>query len=347
MRWPTSPGSPRRSRPIWSCTPGICSIDPSRPSMRCRPVWRGWWPSPTVASGRWWWWPGITTRRTCSRRWHRSCKGFGVHLVGKIKRPDDGGVLTIDTNDGPAHVACFPFLRAAQAVDFMERADKWYGGYADRIRRVCEVYAEDVGERRKDGGVGVLVAHFMVGGIKVMTGVPRGERELHMGEAYAATSQAIPTALDYVAMGHIHAPQPVPGASVPAEYAGSLLQLDFGETGEEKRVVLVEASSSGPASLRSIPLAAGRPLVRASGDWDVAVGSGRPGRCVARSVRRHQRSRTGPSRHGPGAFPVSGEGPGQLRAARVRRADHRGHCLSPRCMRRTARSNTAKRPTTT
>jgi exonuclease SbcD len=195
-------------------------------------------------------------------------QGFGVYLIGRIKRPDDGGVLTIETADGPAHIACFPFLRAAKAVDFMERADKWYGGYADRIRRLCEVYAEDVGERRKDGGVGLLVAHFMVGGIKVMTGVPRGERELHMGEAYTATSQAIPTALDYVAMGHIHAPQPVPGASVPAEYAGSLLQLDFGEAGEEKRVVLVEASSSGPASLRSIPLAAGRHLVRASGDWD-------------------------------------------------------------------------------
>lgn len=194
-------------------------------------------------------------------------EGFGVHLVGKIKRPDEGGVLTLETDSGPAHVACFPFLRAAQAVDFMERAEKWYGNYAEKIRRICEVYAGAVAERRAGGGgVGVLAAHFMVGGIRVHTGAPRGERELHMGEAYSATGQAVPTSLDYVAMGHIHAPQAVPGAPVPAEYAGSLLQLDFGEAGEQKRVVLVEAGK-GPAVVRSIPLQAGRPLLRASGPW--------------------------------------------------------------------------------
>lgn len=195
-------------------------------------------------------------------------EGFGVHLVGRIKRPDDGGVLTVDTAAGPAHVACFPFLRTARVVDFMERADRWYGDYADRVRRLCEVYASAVAERRAAGGIGLLVAHFMVGGVSVQTGAPRGERELHMGEAYAATAQSIPTSLDYVAMGHIHAPQPVPGAQVPAEYAGSLLQLDFGEAGEQKRVVVVEADPAVPASVTSIPVTAGRPLVRASGDWE-------------------------------------------------------------------------------
>jgi exonuclease SbcD len=194
--------------------------------------------------------------------------GFGVHLIGGIKRPDDGGVVTVETGGGPAHIACFPFLRAARAVDFMDRADKWYGSYADRIRRICEVYAEAVADRRARGGVGLLVAHFMVGGVKVQVGVPRGERELHMGEAYTATAQAVPTSMDYVAMGHIHAPQAVPGAPVPAEYAGSLLQLDFGEAGEQKRVVMVDASPGRPAVVRSIPLVAGRPLVRASGVWE-------------------------------------------------------------------------------
>jgi len=70
-----------------------------------------------------------------------------------------------------------------------------------------------------------------------------------------------------VALGHIHAPQPVPGAKVPAEYAGSLLELDFGEAGEQKRVVIVEAEPGLPASVRSIPLTAGRRLVRATGTW--------------------------------------------------------------------------------
>ena len=81
------------------------------------------------------------------------------------------------------------------------------------------------------------MAHFLVNGVRVDRDAPRGERELHMGDAYAATPQAIPAGPQYVAMGHIHAPQKVPGAPVPAEYAGSLLALDFGEAGEQKRVV--------------------------------------------------------------------------------------------------------------
>ena len=89
-----------------------------------------------------------------------------------------------------------------------------------------------------------------------------------MGDAYTATPQAIPAGPQYVAMGHIHAPQKVPGAPVPAEYAGSLLALDFGEAGEQKRVVVVDAEPGRLAVAESIPLQSGRPLVRVQDTWD-------------------------------------------------------------------------------
>jgi exonuclease SbcD len=89
-----------------------------------------------------------------------------------------------------------------------------------------------------------------------------------MGDAYAATAQAIPAGPLYVAMGHIHAPQKVPGSPVPAEYAGSLVALDFGEAGEQKRVVIVEASPGQLAVAKSVPITTGRPLVRITATWD-------------------------------------------------------------------------------
>ena len=88
-----------------------------------------------------------------------------------------------------------------------------------------------------------------------------------MGEAYAATPEAIPPGPQYVALGHIHAPQRVPGAKVPAEYAGSLLEMDFGEAGEQKRVVVVDVEPGIPARVTSIPLSAGRRLMRPQGEW--------------------------------------------------------------------------------
>jgi DNA repair protein SbcD/Mre11 len=194
--------------------------------------------------------------------------GFGIHLVGHIKPPAQGGVLRLETSGGLAVVACFPFLRAAQTVDFMERAEAWYGDYADRVRRLAAAYAEAVAAARGPDGVGLLVAHFLVSGAAVQGGLPRGERALHMGAAYAADPQAVPPGFDYVALGHVHAPQAVPGVIVPAQYAGSLLPLDFGEAGEAKRVVLVEARPGVPATVRSVLLGAGRRLERVDGPWE-------------------------------------------------------------------------------
>lgn len=194
-------------------------------------------------------------------------QGRGVHLVGTIKRPDDGGLLGADVLGVDAVVACFPFLREGRVIDFMRDAGEWYGEYAGRVAKITAAYNEALVTSAGDDLVPILVGHFLVGGVKVDTAAPRGERELHMGSAYAATAQAIPPGPQYVAMGHIHAPQPVPGAPVPAEYAGSLLSLDFGEAGETKRVVLVDVEPGRLASVESVPLGSGRPLERVSGTW--------------------------------------------------------------------------------
>jgi DNA repair protein SbcD/Mre11 len=191
-----------------------------------------------------------------------------IHLVGEIKRPDAGGVLDLATPAGRAVVSCFPFLREGRAFHVWDAVEEHYKLYADRLRAISEAYSSHAGEIAGTDAVQFLVAHFLVGGAKVHGhGAPRGERSLHMGEAYAATSEAIPPGPQYVALGHIHAPQPVPGSKVPAEYAGSLLELDFGEAGEEKRVVIVDVEPGLPAALRSVPLQAGRRLVRARGEW--------------------------------------------------------------------------------
>ena len=191
-----------------------------------------------------------------------------IHLVGDIKRPEEGSVLDLSTPNGRAVVSCFPFLREGRAFHVWEKAADHYQHYADRLRGLSEAYAVYADELAGGDAVTLLVAHFLVGGAKVHGhGAPRGERELHMGEAYAATAEAIPPGPQYVALGHIHAPQPVPGARVPAEYAGSLLELDFGEAGEEKRVVLVEVEAGVPAAVNSMPLSSGRRLVRLTGEW--------------------------------------------------------------------------------
>ena len=188
----------------------------------------------------------------------------GVHVIGRIKAPDSGALLGPEDLGVPAVVAGFPFLREGRVIDFMAETGRWYGAYAQKIAAITDAYNAALVQRAGTDLVPILVAHFMVNGVRVS----RSERELHIGDAYTATAQAIPAGPQYVALGHIHAPQPVPGAPVPAAYAGSLLALDFGEAGEDKRVVVVDVEPGRLATLRSIPIHAGRPLEHVRGTWD-------------------------------------------------------------------------------
>jgi DNA repair protein SbcD/Mre11 len=90
---------------------------------------------------------------------------------------------------------------------------------------------------------------------------------------YSLPAQIFPGSLSYVALGHLHRPQRIPAAA-PVRYSGSPLQLDFGEAGEQKSTVLVEAS---PASRRSHGApAVGRTAPRgAAGTLDQVSGQGR------------------------------------------------------------------------
>ena len=163
-------------------------------------------------------------------------------------------------------------MREGRTFNVWKPTDEHYKAYADRLRSISEAYARHAEAAAGTDAVTFLVAHFLVGGAKVHGhGAPRGERELHMGEAYTATADAIPPGPQYVALGHIHAPQRVPGAKVPAEYAGSVLELDFGEAGERKRVVIVDVEPGLPAKTTSVPLSEGRRLVRATGSWQEII----------------------------------------------------------------------------
>ncbi|HYL99302.1 MAG TPA: exonuclease SbcCD subunit D C-terminal domain-containing protein, partial [Blastocatellia bacterium] len=57
-------------------------------------------------------------------------------------------------------------------------------------------------------------------------------------------------------------------APSPARYAGSPLQLDFGEQDQQKRIVLIDARSGKPASIESHELKSGRKLKDVSGNPD-------------------------------------------------------------------------------
>ena len=90
---------------------------------------------------------------------------------------------------------------------------------------------------------------------------PSGQRSivLDLNKTYTITGMQFPAGTQYAALGHVHKPQQL-GEGVLAAYPGSLLQLDFGEGGEQKGINLLEVSAGRPVQLTHIPLASGHEL---------------------------------------------------------------------------------------
>src|SRR5262249_22092091 len=124
--------------------------------------------------------------------------------------------------------------------------------YADSLKAVVE----HVAERFRPERVNLLMAHTHLDGA-VLSG---SERQVHIGEEWAASTQALPSHAHYVALGHIHKPQRLENAPAPTCYAGSPLQLDFGEAGEEKSFVIVDARPRQPVRIERVPYRGGKPL---------------------------------------------------------------------------------------
>jgi DNA repair protein SbcD/Mre11 len=86
----------------------------------------------------------------------------------------------------------------------------------------------------------VLMAHLHVSGADIGRGLFRLSEE----QDFILDEGALPTGLEYVALGHIHKPQCIRGMS-HVRYAGSLDRMDFGEKDDEKSIVLVEIGPRG------------------------------------------------------------------------------------------------------
>lgn len=182
-------------------------------------------------------------------------------LAGRLKifiRPgpregDEGGMISYPKNGEQARIAMLPWIPEFQIVDsrqILRPRNEWNQVYSEHVAARCSRLAKGFAANT----INILLAHLFVYGADASG----SERPAHVAEAFAVRPDQLPQA-HYIALGHLHKPQEV-SASSRCVYAGSPLQLDFGERGQQKRVVIVDARAESPASVESIPLLSGRKL---------------------------------------------------------------------------------------
>ena len=178
-----------------------------------------------------------------------------VRLLSEVARPDEGGVVDLHLAGTTLRLALLPFVskRGIVRADALMRdaAYELNQAYDERLRGItaglCESFAGDT--------VNVVCGHlFAAGGT-----LGGGERSAHTVMDYSVGALAFPVTAQYVALGHLHRAQDIPGAT-RIRYCGSPLQLDFGETSDPKSVTIVDLEPGVPADVREVPLSSGRTL---------------------------------------------------------------------------------------
>jgi DNA repair protein SbcD/Mre11 len=179
-----------------------------------------------------------------------------VQILGRPRSAKQGGHRVIGTRSGDkAVVGALPFASAGAWVSALDLAGD-EASARSKYARMFQRAVQNLSQPFQADAVNLLMAHTHLEG--AVFGA--SERRVHIGEDWAATAQTLPTSASYIALGHIHKPQKVSG-TLPAYYAGSPLQMDFGEVGQEKTFVVVKAKPGKPARIEHIKYEGGLPLV--------------------------------------------------------------------------------------
>lgn len=201
-------------------------------------------------------------------------RALNVYVVGSMTEALEDEVIVLHKDEQPEAIVCaVPYLRdkdirtveAGETID--DKNAKLVEGLKMHYADVCNIAAQKRSEFEKAGHAGipiVAMGHLFTAGGKTVDG--DGVRELYVGSLAHVDEDVFPSAIDYLALGHLHVPQAV-GNAEHIRYCGSPLPMGYGEATQEKKVVLIEFNSTVP-NIQEVPVPCFQKLVRIVGSLD-------------------------------------------------------------------------------
>ncbi|WP_068056334.1 metallophosphoesterase family protein [Nocardia xishanensis] len=187
--------------------------------------------------------------------------------------PAAGGEQTI-------RIGALPYLHPNRFTYDLTDPGTATTSFAHQMRHVQDDVYRQLGAGRGSRDILIYAAHLFVEGATPSY----SERPISLSSDYAVAATGLPL-VDYGALGHIHKPQRIDSVGFPAHYAGSPLQMDFGETRDTKSVVLVEVDPGSDPRIELVPLRSGRRLVKLTGTLDeITQRAGRVGDAWVKAI---------------------------------------------------------------
>jgi len=181
-------------------------------------------------------------------------RALNVYVVGAMGDCLDDEVIVLKDEESRAQaiICAVPYLRDRdiRTVEAGETLDDKNAKLVDGLRvhyaDVCSLAEQTQAELYDAGQKDVPVigmGHLFAAGGKTVDG--DGVRELYVGSLAYISADLFPASIDYLALGHLHVAQCV-GGQEHIRYCGSPIAMGYGESGQDKKVIIVQFNETTP-----------------------------------------------------------------------------------------------------
>ena len=177
---------------------------------------------------------------------------YGQHEI-----VDSGeGYIELKIKDEKAVILTVPYPSEKRLNEVlyheMEEAEERVATYGERIK---ELFTNLSTHYRKDT-INLVTSHLFA-----MDSEEGGsERSIQLGGSYIVSGDCFPKEAQYIALGHVHKPQIVPGTNKRARYSGSPLHYNKKEVSYTKKCFVVEVKPNQEAVVEEVPFPIYKPI---------------------------------------------------------------------------------------
>lgn len=176
---------------------------------------------------------------------------------GRHKVVNSGeGFVEIEINGEKAVILTVPYPSEKRlneviynGMDDEEEKAKSYG------ERIFSLFESLKGNFRKDT-INIITSHlFAMGSVE-----GGSERSIQLGGSYIVDGECFPKEAQYIALGHVHKPQIVPGTNKRARYCGSPIHYNKKEINIDKKCFVIDVKANEECKIEEIQLKVYKPI---------------------------------------------------------------------------------------
>jgi len=176
---------------------------------------------------------------------------------GKHRLIESGeGFIEIEVNRERAVILTVPYPSEKRLNEIlysgMESEEEKLMSYSDRIH---ELFYSLESHYREDT-INLVVSHLFAMGSEESG----SERSIQLGGSYIVNGSCFPESAQYIALGHVHKPQIVPGTNKRARYSGSPLHYNKKEISFKNKCFIVDVKSGEDSLIEEVEIKVYKPI---------------------------------------------------------------------------------------